>query len=115
MSRNNDEKENGLSMQITSQKRLPISMGGHQVIQMKFKGKDTRDKIKEYVQNQSNVLKESGFKGSIMVTLKYPEGWKSGYFAKVGEPVSLYNYLDSDVVEDEVDDFEEFQMYLTKY
>lgn len=97
-----------------SQKKLNIKMHGNQVIQMKHKGNFTRDEIKKYAQRQSNLLSKAGHEGKISISLFIEGGWKSGYFADVGMPVSLYEYLDSDIHQHEVNQFTQFHMYLTK-
>lgn len=95
-----------------SQKKLPVKHHGHSVIRMDFKGLFTRDEIKKYAQQQSNLLSDKGFKGQISVSLLLEDGWKSGYYSNVGAPVSLYEFLDSNIDRDEEDEFTRFQIYI---
>jgi hypothetical protein len=95
-----------------SQKKLPIKHHGHNVIRMDFKGLFTREEIKKYAQQQSNLLLDKGFNGQIQVSLLLEDGWRSGYYSKVGAPISLYEYLDSNIDRDEEDEFTKFQIYI---
>ncbi len=96
------------------QSKLSIKMNGKPVVQMAFKGKYTKDEIKNFVQQQSDLLKQKNHDGSVQVSIKYPDTWKSGYFTKVGEHVAVYSYMDSNVEADDPDEFSEFRVYVTK-
>lgn len=94
---------------------LNIKMHGNRVVQMAFKGKYTRDQIKKIVQEKSNEFKRRNeIQGQIMVSLKYPMGWRSGYFSDFGDNVLLYDHSDSDSTLEEPKHFEEFRIYVMK-
>ncbi len=94
---------------------LPVKwLDGHRVVQSKFKGRFTREQIEKYAQKFSNDLAARGVEGKISVSLLYPENWYSGYFTNFGEPIKLYHHHDSDRVEEDPDQFEEFRIYTLK-
>jgi len=94
---------------------LPIKIYKNPVVQIKYKGRFTRKQIKKLAQEQSERLKEENkFKGQISVSLKYPIGWRSGYFTDFGDHVILYDHSDSDNTLEEPDTFKEFRVYVMK-
>ncbi len=91
------------------------------VYQESFKGKFTTEEIREYVQNQSDSLKEKGIKGSIMINTRWNKEkapnkndvWKTGMETEMGEKVNIYTESDSD---EEYDPgvYAEFRIYFLK-
>ena len=97
-------------------KKLNIFYKKSPVIQHAYKkGKYTRKDIQTLAQKYSNDLHQKGFRGKVSVALKYPEGWRSGYFAQTGQPVILYTHHDSDIEYwEEPEHFETFVVYTSK-
>src|SRR5690606_21590655 len=96
--------------------KLPIKIHGNQIVQQKYKGVFTKKQIKEHAQEVVKKLKEKGFDGKIMVTLKYDEYWRSGYFTDIQteQPISLYDPTDSNLNIMEPKNFIEFRIYIMK-
>lgn len=100
-----------------TKKNLNIYRGNatNQVLELKLNGNYTRDGIREYTQQLSNELEAKGFSGEMEVALKYEENWRAGYFSKVGEPIRLYEYHDSDNdITGEPEHFDEFRIYILR-
>lgn len=97
-------------------KKLDIYFKKSPVVQHSFKkGKYTREKITDIAQQYSNDLSKKKFLGQVSVAIKYPEGWRSGYFTKVGDKVILYTHHDSDIdLWEDPEYFETFVIYTIK-
>jgi hypothetical protein len=73
-----------------------------------------RNAVDSFVKKQGQAMKDAGFKGTIAVALKYPTGWKRGYFTEFGAPIYLYEYADSDIQTADPDSYSEFTIFIKK-
>lgn len=80
-----------------TKKITPVKSHGQKVMQLTFKsGNYTREAIRKAAQKIGDDLKEKGAEGSLYTALKYPEGWKPGYYTPFGDKIDLYSFGDYD-------------------
>jgi hypothetical protein len=77
---------------------LPIKQGNFRSVEFKFRGKFTRQQVRDVAQGLSNKLFANGITGKNTVCLFYPYP-RSGGFTVIGRPVKLYEYVESDYIE----------------
>lgn len=96
--------------------------GGKIVSETYAKKEYTREEIRQNVHARSKALKNA-FKGNkagndwkILVSIHFngSNQWRSGSWSKLGEPVYLYDYSDSDYTFDEDDYIDQYTVYLWK-
>src|SRR5699024_5744584 len=87
---------------------------GPSVVQVTSKpGEYSRDAIKRKVDELSQSMRDQDV--SIQVSLRYNEGWRTGIFTNVGEPIQLYRYRhhgDSGIDMDDPDKYRQFIVYV---
>jgi hypothetical protein len=77
-------------------KTTNLKSNGMPIVEYKFTGRFTLEDIKEQAQLFSNNVATINKDLQVMVTLLYDDGWKSGYFRKAGEPVSVAEEYETD-------------------
>lgn len=103
--------------------KLGTKYNGNKILQFQVINPDvhgvnrgfTKDQIKNILQQQSNkYFQKYGNQYSMVGTIQYPEGYRSGYLTPVGENIQLYNHSDSDDLTPEPILFNKFFMYILK-
>ena len=102
---------------IAPPKKLPVLWNGtNQVVMEKYVGKFTRDEIKAFAQEKSDLLKDVDFNGNIVVSLFFDSinDWRAGKRSSVGDPIVLHNHdsYDEEAPLDTI--FPAFQIYYLK-
>jgi len=109
--------------QITNKpewKEIRMNRDGEKMFQIFYVGKFTKPNIEHLAQQSSNELKRKKAKGTIQVTLIYPNGQhRAGKRTDVGDPVDIYDqeeYYDEADLEytKEPKHFSKFYMYFLK-
>lgn len=72
----------------------------YQVKEVLLKGNLTREQIRKELQGYVDELQERGLEGRVLVTMKYPEGWRSAKATRIGERIKLFTLSDSVEIDD---------------
>ena len=89
---------------------------GNNVIGINFKKNKkvqySRKKIEEIANGLSDYLHEQGVSGIMSNSLRFPSGWRSGYFSEIGQEVILADMKKYMEFYEEPKEYKEFQLYL---
>jgi hypothetical protein len=84
------------------------------VVQLKYKGKFTLEKIRELAQKMSDSLYEQNPGARVSQSILSDAKWFSGGFTDVGDPIELYEPYDDSNGWVEQEHYTEFRMYVIK-
>jgi hypothetical protein len=80
---------------VVKKSKLPVKYKGKNAMRYAYKGKFSRNEIKNYADKLSKELKQQNFNGAIGVSLHTVDGYRGAMFRPTGSPVRMYSITDS--------------------